>query len=149
MNNDNRQTDYDDEPVVFCSKCYSLKIKHDDSCGEDYCVDCGNTDMISAPIEQWEKLYEGRYGHKYVEHKFNPKTLPVFSFSTQKIKDIVRESPFFFKLYRELYPHAPYGMSKADSYMWLFDKISRDCRLDDLKICLWKYMRKCRKNQNQ
>ena len=25
-----RNEEYDSEPVVYCSKCYSLKIKHED-----------------------------------------------------------------------------------------------------------------------
>ena len=57
--------DYNDEPVHYCKQCLSLKIKIVG--GFDFCDDCGDTDIASTSIEEWEKLYEERYGHKFLE----------------------------------------------------------------------------------
>ena len=31
---------YDDEPVVYCSRCYSLKIKYEEAIDSDCCMEC-------------------------------------------------------------------------------------------------------------
>lgn len=60
--------DYNDEPVLYCKHCLSLKIRNipimEDS---DYCDDCGSTDIEKASIEEWEILYNNKYGHKFLE----------------------------------------------------------------------------------
>lgn len=38
------------DTVDFCSKCYSLKIKYEDSIGMDCCEDCGCTDFKKHPL---------------------------------------------------------------------------------------------------
>lgn len=133
--------DYDDEPVAYCSKCYSLKIGYEEALHESYCMDCGNTDILETSIEEWEKLYEARYGHKFAVKNTDPKKSPVFSFSLRKLKDFVKDSPFFDKIVRDLYPRAPLGLNKADMFVWLFDKVERDRKLDDLRMSLWKHIR--------
>lgn len=55
---ENKNINYDDEPVEYCSRCYSLKIVHEDSIDADCCMECGSTDISSASIDTWEKLYE-------------------------------------------------------------------------------------------
>lgn len=59
--------EYNDEPVYYCKQCLSLKIKVVG--GFDFCDECGDTDIATAHIEEWEKLYEARYGHKFLEEK--------------------------------------------------------------------------------
>mgnify|MGYP004589275715 CR=1 FL=1 len=49
------------DTVDFCSKCYSLKIKYEDSIGMDCCEDCGCTDFKTASFDEWEKLYKEGY----------------------------------------------------------------------------------------
>lgn len=34
--------------------------------GQDYCAECGTTDVGSANIEEWKKLYRKKYGRDYV-----------------------------------------------------------------------------------
>lgn len=59
--------DYNDEPVYYCKTCLSLKIKIVG--GYDFCDECGDTDIATTSIENWERLYEERYGHKFLEEK--------------------------------------------------------------------------------
>jgi len=59
----NDKQEYDDIPVLYCSRCLSLKIMEDDVMG-DYCPECGSTDIQEANIEDWIKLYEKQYKHK-------------------------------------------------------------------------------------
>ena len=67
MSDKNNIEDYNTEPVTYCARCYSLKIKHEDALDADYCGECGSTDTAEASIEEWERLFERRYGHKYAE----------------------------------------------------------------------------------
>ena len=57
--------EYNDEPVYYCEHCLSLKIKIVG--GYDFCDECGSTKITTAHIEDWEKLYEQRNGHKFLE----------------------------------------------------------------------------------
>lgn len=63
---------YNDEPVHYCAFCLSLKIKTvaGGTLGLDHCDECGGTDIQTAHISEWEKLYEQRYGVKYIDRKF-------------------------------------------------------------------------------
>lgn len=58
----------DNDPVYYCTRCYSLAIKTE--AGQDYCSACGCTDVGVLPnIDVWEQLYISRFGHPYVNHK--------------------------------------------------------------------------------
>lgn len=63
-----KQAEYNSEPVFYCTRCLSLRImtipKLENS---DFCDDCNSTDIAQASIEEWEKLYEQKYHHKYLE----------------------------------------------------------------------------------
>lgn len=63
------QPNYNDEPVLYCRHCLSLRIisvpKLEDS---DFCDVCGNTNIDSCSIQQWEQKYINKYGHKYLEN---------------------------------------------------------------------------------
>lgn len=63
-------TNYNDEPVFYCKECLSLKIQSLNLYGDiDYCCDCGSTDIATAHIEEWEKLYQHKYGYKLLDKK--------------------------------------------------------------------------------
>lgn len=66
MNNTDKEQ-YNDEPVFYCKNCLSLKIKtvvvNSDL---DFCDDCGSTDVESAHIDDWKKLYRERYGFDFI-----------------------------------------------------------------------------------
>lgn len=66
--------DFNNVPVTYCKNCLSLNIKTVEfpktSSGEDrdvdYCIACGNTDMEKAHIEEWEDIYEEKYGERFL-----------------------------------------------------------------------------------
>lgn len=61
----NINNSYNNEPVVYCPQCLSLRIR--DLSGTAYCDNCGNTEIKEASIFDWEDMYEARYGEKYVK----------------------------------------------------------------------------------
>lgn len=65
----NNISEYDKEPVYYCSRCLSLEIKADigDYC---YCDKCGSTGIEQTSIFEWERMYKDRYGRKFLENKF-------------------------------------------------------------------------------
>ena len=132
-------TDYDSEPVTYCAKCYSLKIRHEDAIDADCCAECGCSDTLSTSISTWEKLYEGRYGKKYVEKSNDITNSPMFQLSIGKLKMKVYDCPKWHEVIRTLYPRFPRGLSKADSIILLFDRLSKDNRINDLRKLLLKY----------
>lgn len=56
--------DYNKEPVFYCDKCLSLKIRGIEDC--NYCDDCGSTEVKQTSIEEWENLYMQKFGIKYI-----------------------------------------------------------------------------------
>lgn len=136
----NRNEDYDSEPVAYCANCLSLGIKHNKVLDMDIC-DCGCTDIKECLPEEWEKLYENKYGKKYVERSNDPKDTYIFRLSLNELKDKVYDSPEWKEIIKELYPKFPKGLGKADSVILLFDQLIKDNRLNDLKMLLleWKY----------
>jgi hypothetical protein len=47
------KNDYNSEPVYYCERCLSLKIKDIGSEGTEYCEDCGSTNIETDNIENW------------------------------------------------------------------------------------------------
>lgn len=128
--------DYNSEPVTFCSKCYSLKVKYEDSLGLDYCMDCGCSDVTTSSIEEWERLYESKYGKKFVTKSQDPKTTYIFNLSLGKLKKMVYESDEWKDIIHALYPRFPQGLSKIDSILLLFDRLIKDNKMDNLRSLL-------------
>lgn len=126
--------EYDSEPVVYCAKCYSLKIKYEETIGMDSCEDCGCTDFKTSSFEEWEKIYAKRYGHKFMEEKGDLHKSPIFLLTNDQLKAKVMEDPYWRSLCRTLYPTFPNWLEKADSIILLFSKLYQDNRLDDLRI---------------
>jgi hypothetical protein len=134
-----QKVDYDLEPVKYCAKCYSLKIRYEEAVDSECCMDCGCSDTLTTSIDNWEKLYEGRYGHKYVVKSNNPKNSPLFKLPLSKLKIKLYDCPEWFTIIRKLYPDFPRGLGKVDSIILLFDKIYRDNKLDDLRLLMLDY----------
>lgn len=126
--------EYDSEPVTFCSRCYSLNIRHDDSMDLDCCGKCGCTDFRTASVAEWEKLFENRFGHKFIEETKVLRKSPIFLMSIDKLKTKVFNDPSWKDICKTLYPEFPEGLSRADSIILLFAKLSQEGRMDDLKI---------------
>lgn len=132
-------TTYDDDPVKYCPRCLSLKIKYEDIQDLEYCGDCGCTDIVEASFDEWEKKYERRYGHKLVEKNTDPRKSFIFGLSIKELKHKMYESKENWKtVIKTIYPTFPGGLSKIDSILLFFDHLIRDNKLDDFKILLTK-----------
>lgn len=63
--------DYNKIPVHYCKECLSLSIMRvvgiEEAC---YCDKCGSTDIAETSIEEWEKLYEKKYGFTYLNNSY-------------------------------------------------------------------------------
>ena len=59
-----KQYDYNSEPVEYCTKCLSLAIR--DVNGHPYCDKCGCTQTDKTDIYTWEKKYGEVYGGSYL-----------------------------------------------------------------------------------
>lgn len=69
MSNSKEKNEYNEEPVLYCKNCLSIRIRNIEKIeNSDYCDDCGSTDIAECSIEEWENLYKSRYGHKYLEN---------------------------------------------------------------------------------
>lgn len=134
MSKQDKIKEYDEEPVVFCSRCYSLKIIHEDVFDSDCCGECGCTDVKTSSFKEWERLFKNRYGHKFVEEDHNVRKSPVFTMSIERLKIMVYNDPQWKELCKTLYPAFPDGISRADSTVLLFAKLIQENRLDDLRM---------------
>jgi hypothetical protein len=141
MDNIERPNDYDSEPVKYCARCYSLKIKYEEALDSECCADCGSTDILEAPVEEWEQRYERRYGHKFTVKEDNPKKTYFFKLSLKELMDKVSDSPKWREVLRGIYPHFPGGYSKADSIVLFFDTLVKQNRLEELRLFLFKHFK--------
>ena len=136
MTKQEKLNDYDSEPVRYCSKCYSLKVRYEESIDAECCMECGCADTKEASIEDWEKLYERRYGSKYVVKNSNPRNAPIFKLSISELKYKVFDHPKWKNIILTLYPRFPKIREKADAVFLLFNKLLKDNRIDDLRFLL-------------
>ena len=136
---ENREiNDYDAEPVRYCARCYSLKVKYEESLDSEYCADCGCSDILEAPFEVWEQKYEKRYGHKFAVKTEDPKKSFIFNLTTEELKTKVYKSDKWRDIIKSLYPKVPGGLSKADSIILFFHTLLKDNKINDLKFLLLK-----------
>lgn len=66
--------DYNKLPVYYCKNCGSLKIMTMPGLSDDYCDDCGSTNIGKANIEIWLELQKTVFRSLYPEKptkKFN------------------------------------------------------------------------------
>ena len=135
------KNDYDSEPVKFCARCYSLKVKSDDDSELEYCADCGCTDIQEAPIEEWEEKYEGRYGHKFTKKNEDPKKSFIFKLPLAKLKTRVYQNTRWRDIIKSIYPNFPGGYSRIDSVLLFFDTLIKQNRLEELRLLLLKHFK--------
>ena len=141
MDAQERHEGYDEEPVRYCSRCYSLKIKYNEALDFEYCDDCGCTDTQESSVEEWEQLYEHRYGHKFAVKTDDPEKTFIYQLTTAQLKTRVYEDPEWRTIIRTLYPNFPSGYGKADSVILFFDRLIRDRRLNELRLYLVNHLK--------
>lgn len=129
--------DYNDDPVLYCSRCYSLKIKHEDVTDTDCCMNCGCTEVKETDIDIWESLYAKRFGHRYTQKGNNPRDSVYFKLTLSDLKTKLYKSNSLKKIATRLYPSFPKGLNKFDTVVFLFDKLMKDNRVDDLRYLLY------------
>lgn len=62
------ENNFNNEPVFYCKNCLSLKVKIVPGMEDlDYCDECGATSIAQTNIETWEKMYEDKFGFKYLD----------------------------------------------------------------------------------
>lgn len=136
MSKEEKLNEYDSEPIAYCAKCYSLKIKHEDIVGTDCCMDCGCSDIEEATIEEWEKKYRERYGHDYVVKTKDLRRHPLWKMSLKRLRNEVYSMQDWREIIYKIYPKFPGGLSRIDSVLLFFDQLSKDKRIDELKTFL-------------
>lgn len=136
MSDEIKSNEYDLEPVKYCSRCCSLKIKYDEYIDDDYCVDCGCTDIVEAPITEWEKVYERRYGHKFTEKETPTKNVSVYKMSIFELKKALASTEIWRTVINRMYPKIPTKLNKVDAIFLLFDKAIKDNRMTELRDIL-------------
>lgn len=94
---------------------------------------CGCSEIVESSIEEWEKLYEGRYGHKYVEKRGDPYRKYIYKKSIQELKTELFNRGDYRDIIMEIYPRFPKYLGKVDSIILLFDKLSRERNFDQLR----------------
>lgn len=139
MSEQGRIDDYDLEPVFYCATCLSLNIKYEEATDSDYCGKCGSTTIQVATLDNWEKMYEKKYGKKFTEKNDDIRNSPVFKMSLSKLMKKVADCPRWNDIIHEIYHHYPKGLSKADAIVLFFDKLVKDNRLNDLRSLLYQW----------
>lgn len=128
-----RTQEVEEEPITYCRKCYSIKVKYEDSIGMDCCGDCGCTDFSTTNFDEWENLYRNRYGHKYMEDVGEVRKNPIFQMDGEKLKALLYRNQAWREICVSMYSTFPNWLSKTDSIILLFAKLCQENRLDDLR----------------
>ncbi len=128
-----RKRKEEEDPISYCRKCYSIKIKYEDSIGMDCCGDCGCTDFATSSFKDWEDIYKGRYGHRFMEDVGEVRRNPIFQMDAGKLKALLYRSACWREVCVAMYPTFPNWLSKTDSIILLFAKLCQENRLDDLR----------------
>lgn len=72
MNQDTEKNQYDEEPVMYCTRCLSLAVMEDKK-HRLFCLKCGaQADRIDVcDIFKWEQLYKRVFGHSHIPQKYD------------------------------------------------------------------------------
>ena len=83
-----------------------------------------------------------RYGHKFVNRSNDPRDSIYFKMSIAKLKTKLYYSKYLQPILNTLYPNFPQGLNKSESVIMLFDQLSKDNRIDELRYMLYDYSKK-------
>ena len=56
----------DKDKVLYCPDCLSLSIVGIEGTDICYCKRCGCTNIQEIEFDKWDRLYQKKYGKKYV-----------------------------------------------------------------------------------
>ena len=69
MDNLKEEVNYNDEPVFYCERCMSLRVRFVQSLSNsEYCDVCGSTDIEQTNIEDWRQQFKDKYGYDHLEN---------------------------------------------------------------------------------
>lgn len=102
----------------------------------DFCMECGCTEIAEANIEEWERMYERRYGHKYVERNSNVMRAKIYGLTLGELKQAFHDSPYSYAIMYSMYPQFPRYLTGVEATLLFFDKVFKDGRLDELREML-------------
>jgi hypothetical protein len=88
----------------------------------------------------WERLYESRYGKRFVSFKCNPKISYINSLPIDSLKAKLYENPYLKKIIYTLYPKFP-KYNKAEAVNELLRRATKDGKLNELKLEISKYIK--------
>lgn len=140
MAHQDKNKEYDEEPVKYCTKCYSLKIGYEEAVDTEYCMECGCSDIAELSIYEWEEMYKNRYGQKFISIKNDPRRVQIARMSYDKLREMVYKSPNWRDIIKSIYPKFHKNYNKGEAIITFFDQISRDKKLDELKLILMKML---------
>lgn len=96
-------------------------------------MQCGCSDIAVTSIEEWEKLYTDRYGHKYVEKHCNPEKSRICNLSIPELKQELLGSEDWREIIKEIEPSFKSCYPKFDTITLFFDALTMEKRLDELR----------------
>lgn len=68
MDNLKEEVNYNDEPVFYCERCMSLRIRFVNGLSNsEYCDNCGSTEINQSNIEDWRQQFKDKYGYDHLE----------------------------------------------------------------------------------
>lgn len=68
MDNLREEVKYNDEPVFYCERCLSLRIRFVSGLSNsEYCDNCGSTVIKQANIEDWRQQFKDKYRYDHLE----------------------------------------------------------------------------------
>ena len=66
-----KKQDYNNVPIHYCKTCLSINLKVVEFAAQNrevtFCVTCGNTDIDSTHVTEWEDFYKDKYGKKFLD----------------------------------------------------------------------------------
>lgn len=63
------QISSEEENVFYCARCLSLAVKTFRD--QDFCINCGSTDIRETDFNEWEVMYENANGEKFINIEKN------------------------------------------------------------------------------
>lgn len=99
----------------------------------DFCKSCGCTEISQTDIRTWERLYESRYGHKYVERPADPVRARIGTLTWEELKRMFCTHRCCEGIIWQMYPRLSRRLPKADAMLLFFDKVMKDGRIEELK----------------
>jgi len=61
--------EYNDEPLHYCPACLEIRVRILEDIKLDICEECGNTEIATCHVEEWNKLYVEKHGELFLSRE--------------------------------------------------------------------------------